>query len=169
MRIRPAAVADAAEIARIYNQAVEGSTATFDTEPKTAEDRAAWIEAHTSRNPVFIAEVDGAVAGFGALTAYSPRPAWDLTAELACYVDDAHHQRGVGRTLSEALIEAGRNAGLHVIIARICGENEASLSLARRLGFREVGRLHEVGRKFDRWLDVVYFEVPLRGGVDSGG
>jgi L-amino acid N-acyltransferase YncA len=76
-------------------------------------------------------------------------------------VDESFQGRGIGSLLSEAVLEAGRLAGVHAIISRICTENEASLAMARRLGFTEVGVLHEVGRKFERILDVTIFEKLL--------
>lgn len=159
--IRPATAADAADIARIYNQAVTGSTATFDDEPKTAGDRVEWLTAHDERHPVLVAERDGAIIGWGSLTAYSSRRAYDGTVEASTYLDEAHTGRGLGTTLSSALIDRAREIGLHVILSRICTENTASLAMAARLGFKEVGVMHEVGYKFGRWLDVALLELVL--------
>jgi L-amino acid N-acyltransferase len=156
--IRPARADDAAAIAAIYNQAVTTSTATFDLEPVTVESRVRWLTEHDDKHPVLVAERDGAVVAWGSLSSVSDRGAWDATVEISTYVDEGHLGAGLGRLLGIALIEAAVEAGHHVVMSRVCAENEASIHLAGRLGFTLVGTLHEVGRKFDRWLDVVILE-----------
>ncbi len=162
MHVRPASEHDAAAIAAIYNHAVAHTTATFDTEPKTADDRRRWLVERESRHPVIVAEEAGAVVGWGAFSPYADRCAYEGTVELSVYVDPTHVRRGIGSTLARTLIERAPSLGVHVIIARICTENTASLALAERLGFTYVGTMHEVGRKFDRWLDVAILELVLR-------
>ncbi len=157
--IRFAAPEDAESIARIYNQAVLHSTATFDQEPKTAEDRRQWLAHHGPRHPVLALVEDGEVIGWGSLTQYSDRRAYDGTVEISTYIDESHLGHGYGTMLSEALIDLAPSLGIHVILSRICTENTASLAMAAKLGFREVGVMHEVGYKFDRWLDVVLLEA----------
>lgn len=161
MDIRDATTADAAVIAEIYNDAVLTTTASFDVEPKSPEDRVRWLTARSPVHPVLIAEIDGAVAGWGALSPYSERPAYAATAELSVYVSAAHRGQGVGRALTRALVERGRLAALHVLLARICTENEASIAMVRSLGFTDAGTMHQVGRKFGRWLDVATWEYGL--------
>ena len=80
-------------------------------------------------------------------------------------MDEAFHGMGIGSLLSEAAVEAGRLAGVHAVISRICTENAASLAMARKQGFDEVGVLREVGMKFGRMLDVAIFEklLPAEG------
>jgi len=159
--IRDAGAADAAAIAAIYNQAVVNTTATFDVEPKTAEDRAAWLADHDAGHPVIVMDRDGIVVGWGSLSSVSDRRAWDSTVEISTYVDEHHHGTGVGRALGRELITRGRELGHHVITSRVCAENIASIRLSEQLGFECVGRMHEVGRKFDRWLDVDILELRL--------
>lgn len=161
MYIRPAEIHDAAAIAAIYNHAVLSTTATFDTEPKTPEDRAAWLAGHESKrqHPVLVAEIDGVVAGWGSFSAWSDRCSYDSTVEMSVYIDPAYHRRGIGRALSEALLELAPQIGVHYVLGRICTENAASIALTESLGFSLVGVMHEVGRKFDRWLDVAMYEL----------
>jgi L-amino acid N-acyltransferase YncA len=159
--IREAGAADAAVIAEIYNQAVVNTTATFDIEPKTVEDRAAWLAEHDDEHPVLIAERDGVVVGWGSLSRFADRCAWDSTVEISTYVDDRHHGTGVGRALGTELIGRARELGHHIVVSRVCAENAASIRLSEQLGFECVGRMHEVGRKFDRWLDVDILELRL--------
>lgn len=167
MQLRPATIDDAAAIAAIYNHAVANTTASFDVEPKSVENRAAWLTGRAPRHPVIVAEADGAVVGWGALSPYSERPAYHATVEISVYVDPAWHRRGVGRAIAAGLLELGAAHGLHAVLARICTENTGSIEMVRTLGFTDAGTMHEVGRKFDRWLDVVTWEyrVPAASGV----
>jgi L-amino acid N-acyltransferase len=168
--IRPATDVDAADMARIYNQAVTRSTATFDTQVQSTEARLAWLEAHgdNPRHPVLVAVEDGKVVGWGSLSAWSPRAAYDATVEVSTYIDEDARGRGVGPALSSALLEAGEAAGVHAFIARVTATNEPSLKMAKRLGFVEVGRLYEVGSKFGQTLDIVMLEK-IAGRAGIGG
>lgn len=160
--IRPATEADVADIARIYNQAVEHTTATFDTDPQSVETRLEWLRTHDDpRHAVLVAELDGAVVGWASLSSWSDRCAYAASVEVSTYVDEGFLGRGLGTALSTAVLEAGRVAGVHAVLARICTESVASIAMSRRLGFTEVGVLHEVGRKFGRWLDVMMLEKLL--------
>ena len=158
MLVRPATLDDAPAITEIYNQAVLGTTASFDLEPKSVEDRSAWLADRAPHHPVLVAEADGAVTAWGALSRYSERPAYDATVEISVYVDAAWHRHGIGRVLTDALLELASSTGVHSVIARICTENAASISLCEATGFVEVGVMHEVGWKFGRWLDVATYE-----------
>lgn len=159
--IRRATAADAAEIARIYNHYVETSSATFDFEPKSAEDRVAWLSGRRPEHPVFVAERDGVVVGWGALSPYGARRGWRYTAEVGVYVDSAVTGAGIGPRLTMTLVDAAREGGLHALMSQVVADNEPSLKMAERAGFTRVGTLREVGRKFDRWLDVALMELVL--------
>jgi len=158
MLVRPATCDDAVRISEIYNQAVLTSTASFDLEPKSVEDRRTWLADRAPHHPVIVAESEGQVVGWGALSRFSERPAYDATVEISVYVDAAWHRQGVGRSINDALLDIAAEAGVHSIIARICTENAGSISIALAAGFVEIGVMHGVGRKFDRWLDVAIFE-----------
>lgn len=160
--IRLAGVADAESIAGIYNHYVLHSTATFDTDAKSVEDRERWITERGPEHPVVVAtDADDAVIGWGALSPYSPRPAWGHTVEVAVYVSPERLARGIGPLLLADLVERARTVGHHALVSRIVSENGPSIRMAERAGFSRVGTLREVGRKFDRWLDVVVFELLL--------
>jgi L-amino acid N-acyltransferase YncA len=160
--IRPAHASDAEAISRIYNQAVQNTTATFDTEPETPRERELWLAAHDGlRRPVIVAELDGRIVGWASLSTWSERCAYAASVEASAYVDEAHQGRGIGTALYAAVLEAGRTGGVHAVLARICTENEASIAMSKKLGFTEVGVLHEVGFKFGRWLDVMMLEKLL--------
>lgn len=159
--VRDATDQDAAAIAEIYNHYVTGSTATFDTEPKTAGERRAWLATHDAAHPVLVAEDSGAVVAWGSITSWDARLAWRHTVEISSYVAPDSRGRGIGPLLMGELLERARQAGHHAVLAQIVAENEASLQVTQRAGFEIVGHLREVGRKFDRWLDVVILEKTL--------
>jgi L-amino acid N-acyltransferase YncA len=159
--IRQAAIDDLPGITRIYNDAVMTTVATFDTEPKTAAQQRAWFEHHGPRYPVLAAVSGGEVLGWASLSAWSDRCAYADTAEVSVYVDAAHRGQGIGRGLAEAIVAAGRQAGLHTLLSRIAEGNEVSVRLTEAIGFRHVGVMHEVGCKFGKRLDVYLMEMVL--------
>ena len=119
----------------------------------------------TSPEPRFstLAAVQGdRVVGFGCVAAFNSRGAYADTASIILYLRAGLTGRGVGTALCQELERRARQAGMHALLASICAENEPSLKLFRKLGYREVGRFAEVGRKFGRWLDVVYVEKLLQ-------
>ena len=152
--IRPAALADAPAIAAIYNEAILTTTATFDTETKSVEDRIAWLAAHDERHPVIVAEFEGQVVGYACLSRWSDRRAYDDTAETSFYVKSECRGLGVGRRLKEAILDEARRLGYHSLIARVAQGSEESLHINLSMGFVLVGTLKEVGLKFGKRLDV---------------
>lgn len=158
MSLRSAGHADLGAINAIYNHSVLYSTATYQTEPSTDAERAAWFAAHGDKHPVIVAEIDGRVVGWGSLSPYHARAAFARTVEDSVYIDKDFHRRGVGRALLTELLKRAQDLGHHRVIAAISGDQEPSLALHESLGFTERGRLTEVGFKFGRWLDVVYLE-----------
>ena len=161
VQIRPATVEDLPAINDIYNYFVLHSTCTYQEEPETMRDRRAWFEAHGPAHPATVAVLAGDVVGWGSLSPYHKRAAYRNTVENSVYVAHTHHGRGIGRLLLADLIERARAIGHHTIIASIDGEQAASISLHSKMGFREVGRMRQLGFKYGRWLDVVYLQLML--------
>ncbi len=159
--IRPAVAADLDAILRIYNDAILTTTATWDEAPWTMQQRRAWFATHGPSQPVLVAEVQGAVAGFAYLTRMSEKSGWRFTREDTIYLDPPFHGRGIGRLLLGALLDEARTLGLRLIVASITAENAASLALHRALGFETMGTLHNAGFKFGRWLDTTYLQLDL--------
>jgi len=155
-----AASAEHAEGMRaIYNRAIESTTATFEMIPKSLSDQLEWIAAHSGAYPAVVAvQGGGGVVGFGALSAYRPRPAYSTSVENSVYVHQDFQRRGVGRSILDELLRLAQAHGFHAVIARIAGDNEASVALHAACGFEQIGVEREVGRKFGRWLDVVCME-----------
>lgn len=160
--VTPADAAHAAGILEIYNQAVTASTDTFDLVPRTLDQQLSWLADHAGAHPAVVAvDSAGTVLGFGSLSPYRPRPAYATTVEDSVYVAEAARGRGIGKALLAELIRVGREHGFHSVIGRIVGHNEVSIGLHRACGFTEVGVEREVGRKFNRWLDVVVMQLLL--------
>ncbi|MCJ7673064.1 MAG: N-acetyltransferase family protein [Acidimicrobiia bacterium] len=156
--IRLAEVGDADAIRAIYNVEVAGSTVTFDLVPRTLDEQLMWLEEHAGAHPAIVAVEGPLVVGFGSLSPYRDRPAYATSVEDSVYVHRDHRGRGVGRLLLDELVRLGRDHGFHAVIARIVGGHEASIALHRACGFDAIGVEREVGRKFQRWLDVVLME-----------
>jgi L-amino acid N-acyltransferase YncA len=171
--LRPAKIEDLNYIMQIYNEAVQTTVATFDTEPKTLEEQRAWFEHHGPKHPVFVAEADGVISGWASLSKWSERRAYSDTAEMSLYVKEEFRGRGIGRKLLEAIVNEGERVGLHTVIARIAGENRVSIHLHESLGFEHIGVMREVGRKFGKLLDVnlmqKIYSSKTPWGKDPGG
>ena len=161
LTIRTATEEDLAAINAIYNHFVLNSTCTYQTEPETAEGRAAWFAHHGEKHPITVGEVDGEVVAWGSLSRFHVRAAYGRTVENSVYVHPEFHRRGYGRLILFDLIERARGLGHHAIIAGIDAEQTASVALHAGAGFVEVGLLREVGFKFGRWLHVIYMELIL--------
>lgn len=162
VQIRPATLADAEALARIYNAEVVGSTSTFDMVPRSVAEQRTWLVDRSGAHVVLVAEdEDGPIAGFAALSPFRDRPAYATTVESSIYVDSAHRRRGVGLELVDAIVDTARAHGFHSVIARIADSNPASVDLHARAGFDLVGVEREVGRKLNRWLDVTVMQVLL--------
>lgn len=162
IHLRPATSGDAATINAIYNHYVLHSDSTLQLKPSTDEERHAWLEAQASAGlPVLIAEKDGEPVGWGALVKFNPREGYRFTLEDSVYVHHQRHGRGVGKALLTELLDRARALGAHSVIAKITGSQAPSIALHRAFGFVEVGRLPEVGFKFERWVDVVMLQRRL--------
>jgi L-amino acid N-acyltransferase len=163
MEIRAATEADLPAILAITNDAILNTTSSWNVHPTTLAARRQWLaERQAAGLPVLVGAVDGAVAGFGS---YGSFRAWDgyrLTVEHSIYVDATFRRQGIGRRLLAALIDHATEADMHVMMGVISADNTISIALHEEFGFEIVGRLPEVGRKFDRWLDLVLMQKMLR-------
>ena len=159
--IRLAMEADVDGITEVYNEAIRTTTATFDMEPKSREDRMQWFESHGPRHPILVAEMDGMVVGWTCLNQWSDRPAYDATAETSFYVKEEFRGKGIGRQLKQAIIDESRKLGYHTLIARAAQGSDESIHLNESFGFKHIGTMKEVGRKFGKLLDVHIFQLML--------
>ena len=155
MEVRPATLDDAEAIRTIYNVEVTGSANVFDLRPRSLEEQRAWLEDHAGAHPAIVAVEGAAVAGFGSLSPFRPRPAYATSVEDSIYVHADYRGRGVGKLLLNELVRLAAGYGFHAVFGRIVGHNEVSIAVHKACGFELVGVEKEVGRKFGRWLDVV--------------
>lgn len=161
LSIRPALAADLPVITEIYNEAVLTTDATMDTQPRTPEAADEWFHHYGGKHPLIVAELDGAVAGWGSLSEWSGRCGYAGTVELSFYVKESFRGRGIGRKLLESLVAEGKRHGHHNIVSRISAGNASSIHLHEAFGFANAGVLREVGFKFGRWVDVVSYQLLL--------
>ena len=153
VEIRDLRPTDWPEVASIYEAGIRGGNATFETAVPPWET---WDEAH--RRQRVVAVEDGRVVGWAALSAFSNRACYAGVAESSVYIAPDAQGRGVGRALMDALIDAAEEAGVWTLQAGIFPENEASIALHERCGFRVVGTRERIGKLNGAWRDVVLME-----------
>jgi phosphinothricin acetyltransferase len=158
---RTATPADAEAIAAIYNEGIADRIATFEIEPRSADDIKAQLGDHADRFPTIVVERDGHVVAFARASAYRSRPAYAGVAEHSVYVARAARGTGAGRLALEALCRAYEARGFWKLTSRIFPENVASIALHERVGFRIVGTYRRHGKLDGRWRDCVIVEKLL--------
>ena len=162
MNIRPCIASDAARVCDIYNHYVRETVITFEEEPVLEREMAERVRDVTARWTWLVAEEDGVVTGYAYASAWKTRSAYRFSVESTVYVAADHCGRGIGTRLYRALIAALREQNVHYVTGGIALPNPASVALHERLGFRQVGVFSAVGRKFDTFWDVAWFQRPLR-------
>lgn len=163
MEIREATREDAAAIADIYNQGIEDRSATLETQLRTPEERAEWLNSRTHRHPVLVAvDAVGAVAGWGSLNAFNPRSAYDHVVDFSVYVAREQRGRGIGDALLSALEVRARSLGYHKMVLAAFPSNAPGMRLYERHDFYKVGVYHEQGLLDGQWIDVVLMEKLLK-------
>jgi len=125
----------------------------------------AWFEAKTSGQfPVIGFESDsGELLGFATYGTFRAYPAYKYTVEHSVYVAPQMRGQGLGKQLLAEIVSAANDAGMHAIIGAIDADNEASIALHKKAGFKLVGMLPEVGFKFGRWLNLVFYQLTFEG------
>jgi len=159
MIIRSAESDDAASIVKIYNHYVLNSHSTFETE--AIDDADIRKQITEGMYPFVVAVENRSVDGYAFAHEYRSRPAYRSTAEVSVYVRAGSEGQGMGHALYEELFSRLRETAIHVVVAGIALPNEASVKLHESFGMRKVAHFSEVGRKFDRWIDVGYWEIVL--------
>ena len=157
MLIRPLVPSDYLAVAAIFGEGIATGQATFETAVPSWKE---WDAAHLAEHR-FVAELEGAVAGWTAIVPYSRRVVYQGVGEVSVYVASGARGGGVGRALLAALIESAPAGGLWMLQAGVFPENEASLALHRTFGFREVGRRERIAQLDGEWRDVVLLELRL--------
>lgn len=161
--VRRAMLADAAGVNAIYNPVIRDSAATFEVVEHKLADRERWIEelGRSPRHPVFVAEEAGRIVGYANAAAFDPRAAYETSVKVSVFIAPEDHNKGIGKALYGALFEALSREDVHRVYALIVAPNPASVALHEAFGFNYVSTLNEVGRKFGRFHDVMWFEKRL--------
>jgi L-amino acid N-acyltransferase YncA len=160
--VRDSGEADLPAILEIYNAAVLNETSIWNDDIADLADRRAWWQEHVSRGyPVYVAELDGAVAGYGTFGDFRPLQGYRFTVEHSIYVAVPVQRRGIGSVLLTRLIAEARRTNKRAMVGGIAADNVASIALHLRFGFVETARMPQVGFKFGRWLDLVLMQKLL--------
>jgi L-amino acid N-acyltransferase len=161
MIIRDAVLEDVPQILEIYNDAVRHLTATLDLEEKTLEDRMEWFSHYGGQYPLIVAELEGHVAGYCSLSKFREKEAFKSTTELSLYIGEQFRGRGIGKSLMTEILNLAKAKGFHVVISGITAGNEVSVRMHEQFHFEFVGNFREVGSKFGKWQDVLFYQLLL--------
>jgi L-amino acid N-acyltransferase YncA len=160
VRIREAVENDLTQMLAIYNDVIINTTAVYDYQPHTLAMRQTWFNSKKEQGfPVFVAEENGNVLGLSSIGPFRAWAAYQYSVENSIYVASEARGKGIGKMLMPPIIDAARQLKMHTIIAGIDAGNEASIKLHRYFGFEEVAHFKQVGWKFDRWLDLKFFQL----------
>ena len=153
----------AAEILAILNEAIVNSTALYDYRPRTLSMMDAWFDAKERGRYPILGAVDehGVLVGFASYGPFRAWPAYKYSVEHSLYIAAAHRGQGLGKLLLGALIDRARSQNYHNLIAGIDADNAASIALHRRFGFEPCGTVRHAGFKFNRWLDLQFYQLLL--------
>jgi L-amino acid N-acyltransferase YncA len=167
--IRRATASDAPALLAIYRPFVESTAVSFETEVPSADAFAARIAHSLAGWEWLVAERDGCCVGYAYAGTHRQRPAYRWSVEVSAYVDPAWQRQGIARQLYLELFDALAEKGFCNAYAGVALPNPGSIALHRSVGFEPIGTFRAVGRKFDRWHDVAWFQRSLRDAPPSGG
>jgi L-amino acid N-acyltransferase YncA len=159
--LRPCRDSDAPALCGIYNYFVAETVVTFEVEPISARDMAKRVREVTATLPWLVWEEHGRVTGYAYAAPWHQRCAYRLSVESTIYLADGASGRGIGTRLYRALLDELTARGMHCVVAGIALPNGPSVALHEKLGFSKIGHFREVGRKFERWIDVGYWQLLL--------
>lgn len=161
--IRVAKTQDLKAITEIYNEAIRNTTAVYTYLETTVEERTQWMMKKQNEGwPLWVCEIEGEIAGFATYGTFREWPAYQYTIEHSIYVSTQYRRKGVASKLLMHLIEDAKKKGYQTIVAGIDASNKGSILLHERHGFVEAGVLRQVGYKFDRWLDLAFYQLQLK-------
>ncbi len=159
IQIRDAVARDLVDMLTIYNEIILNTTTIYSYSPRSLSEQVVWLESrYRDGFPVFVAEEAGRVLGYTSYSYFRNWPGYANSMEHSIYLHQDARGRGLGRRLLEHLMAHATEQGVHVLIASVDSENEASLKFHKRLGFEEVACFKQVGYKFDRWLDLFFLQ-----------
>ncbi|GAB6549823.1 N-acetyltransferase family protein [Bacillus mobilis] len=162
--IREATKQDVTYMLDIYNDAILYTTAVYTYKPVTLENRIDWYEQKKAEGyPILVYELDNKVVGFATFGPFRSWPAYKYSIEHSVYVHKEYRKNGIGTSLMKALITVAKARGYMTLIAGIDAENEKSIALHENYGFVHAGTIKKAGYKFNRWLDLAFYQLELSG------
>lgn len=159
--IRIVELKDAKEICEIYNYYITNSIVTFEEEIVAVSEMKNRIENITAKLPWIVYEENGEVLGFAYASEWKSRCAYKHSVESTVYLRQGATKKGIGSKLYDELINRLRKMKIHAVIGGIALPNESSIVLHEKFGFEKIGQFKEVGYKFEKWIDVGYWELML--------
>ncbi len=157
--IRSVLLSDARHICDIYNEYVRNSSITFEEIPVSVDEMMSRIETTTRNYPWLVYELNDEVVGYAYGRRWRERAAYRNSVETGMYVDSRFVGRGIGSQLQESLLEILKERSFHAVLNGIALPNPASVALCEKFGFEKVAHFKEVGYKFDKWIDVGYWQL----------
>jgi len=150
-------------ILTIFNREIATSTALYDYEPRTSDTVQKWFETKREHNyPIIGIESDRHILmGFATYGTFRAWAAYKYSVEHSVYVDARFRGQGIGKKLLEELIQLAQQQNYHTVIGGIDADNQISIALHRSLGFTYCGKIAQAGYKFDRWLDLEFYQLIL--------
>jgi L-amino acid N-acyltransferase len=150
-------------ILAILNEAIENSTALYDYQARAPSMMDAWFDAkERARYPVIgVIDESNQLLGFGSYGPFRAWPAYKYTVEHSLYVERAHRGQGIGKRLLAELIATATRQDYHTLIGGIDAQNAASVALHQLLGFEQCAHIRQAGFKFNRWLDLKFYQLLL--------
>ncbi|MBA85320.1 GNAT family N-acetyltransferase [Thalassobius sp. S69A] len=162
MKIRSALAGDAAAIAALWNPFIRDTAVTFNSALKTPQMIADDIAAkETAGHPFFLAELPDGLAGFATYGQFRGGVGYAHSMEHTVILSARAQGRGVGRALMSAIEDHARASGVHVMMAGVSAENPDGVAFHKAVGYAQVARIPQVGRKFGRWMDLVLLQKLL--------
>ena len=162
INIQKATLSDVNSILEIVNDAILNTTAIYDYDLRTLEEQTEWFSLKEKNNfPVFVAELNNEIVGFGTYDSFRSKIGYRFTVEHSVYVKEGFAGKGIGKLLLEQLISTAKSENYHVMIGVIDASNENSIRFHEKFGFESIGILKEVGFKFNRWLDANLMQLKL--------
>ena len=160
--VRLVKVRDAAQICDIYNYYVENSIATFVEDPISVIDMELKIRKISGSYPWFVFVENNLILGYAYANQWNERAAYRHSLESSIYLRNGALKKGIGSSLYQALLHEISKSDYHVVIGGISLPNEASVRLHEKFGYQKAAHYKEVGFKFDKWIDVSYWQLILK-------
>ncbi|TYP99948.1 phosphinothricin acetyltransferase [Tenacibaculum adriaticum] len=160
--IRKVTLQDAATITNIYNYYVRTSVATLEEQEVSEEYFKDEIKNITKKFPWFVYEVNNQILGFANASAWKTRSGYKKSVQLMVYLNPDTTSKGIGSLLYDAVISKLKELDVHVLMGGISLPNEASVKLHEKFGFKKAAHFKEIGYKFNKWVDVGYWQLILK-------